>query len=236
MCHILYPFINRCNIVEYRQVSLASVIVYAIVAINSHSFMILRNWKLLCPVKNKQTKKIVKYTTTKTNSVLHIITTESCASHVFHLFTLAGTAHMCSDMIGCTSSISPFLFQRQELMKRGVRVHGGSNAAHTHPPGQRCFNRRSCNGVELGCFLGGVRVRTQAFNPRLASIGGPCLILHLLRQLHLETLFISPAPGPADQGHGVQVNSTRSGRSLWFFLFFLWFDPQPTASQREDQC
>lgn len=116
-----------------------------------------------------------------------------CVTHL-HLFTHADTAHMCFDTINCTSSLSPFLFQRQEAMKRAVDVREGQQcSAHTLPD---CVVLTEGAPVvwNWAVSLGGVRARTQAIDPRLASIGGPCLILHLLRQLHLETLFISSAP------------------------------------------
>lgn len=59
-------------------------------------------------------------------------------------------------------------------------------------PRRRCFNRRSCSGVEPACFLG--RSGRGHWSSSRATVGGLCLILHLLRQLHLETLFISSAP------------------------------------------
>lgn len=151
----------------------------------------------------------------------------------FHRFPLADTTHMCSDTIECTSSISPFLFQKQKAMKQGV-VCTGAAMQHSHPPGPRCFNRRSCTGVEPDCFMRGVRARTQALDLRLASVGGPCLILHLLRQLHLETLFMSPAPELQDlltKAMGFKSTAPdQEGLCVWDFFYFplVW----PTAYSR----
>lgn len=153
-----------------------------------------------------------------------------CVTH-FHLFTLADTAHMCFDTISCTSSISPFLFQRQELMKRGVGVHGGSNAPCTHTlldsvvltEGSAmvwnwAVSWRGQNedaGVQPPA---GLR-RWALFDPPPAETTSLRNIVHLCCSRSCW-----PRPWGSNQQHQIRK-----------VFLFLWFDPQPTASHCEDQ-
>lgn len=153
-----------------------------------------------------------------------------CVTH-FHLLTLADTAHMCSDTINCASSISPFFFQRQEPVEQGVCVHGGSNAART----SALCKQKELQWCGTGLFLWGGQIEDAGARPpaglrRWALFDPPPTETTSLRNIvHLPC---SGAAGPAEQGHGVQVNSTGSGRSLCLGLFsVVW----PTAYSRSIQ-
>lgn len=113
-------------------------------------------------------------------------------------------AHMCSDTFGCTSSVP--------LSKAGTAEAGCLCAwglwLRAHPPdgaAQCCFNRGSCDGVEQGCvFLWWVTARTGRSASRRWACSRPCLILHLLRGVHLETLFGCPLQSGRSSSRGPQ--------------------------------